>query len=81
MPGDRLQVCPLEKAQKWTGTENPGAFAEGGNVKWDWALLCDLSHIADSNPTTIKENVKMLLKAIDPSREEKDRLIAALQEW
>lgn len=63
-------VCPPGLAKDWTNTENPG---NSDYSKWEWDLLVDLAFVADSNPNTIKEDVKTLLEAV-LSEEEKERV-------
>jgi hypothetical protein len=62
------EVCPPGLAQDWTNTENPGNSDHG---KWQWDLLVDLAFVADSNPNTVKDDVKTLLQAVltDDERE------------
>lgn len=68
-------VCPPEMAEHWTNTRNPGT-ADYAN--WEWDLLVDLSYIADTNPSTIQENVKLLLKVL--KREERETLKRDMEE-
>lgn len=55
------EVCPPDQAEAWTNTRNPGGSDHG---TWEWDLLCDTAYVADSNPTTVQENVKLLLTAL-----------------
>lgn len=55
------KICPLEIAQKWTNNKNPGSRYPS---KWDWGLLCDIAYVTGSNPGTIIQNVKRLLKVL-----------------
>lgn len=55
------EVCPPEQAENWTNTENPG---NSESAAWEWDLLVDLAYIADSNPTTIRENVEDLITGL-----------------
>lgn len=62
------RVCPPGLARDWTNTDNPGNSSHG---KWEWDLLVDLAFVADSNPSTIQEDVKTLLEAVLTEKEEK----------
>jgi len=58
----KMRICPPKVAEMWTNTRVVGAREKGS--KWDNALLCDIAYVAGSNPATIKQIVRDLLRGL-----------------